>query len=384
MSKKNLKRKAVFELAPDGFSIHTFELSREITRFEWDSIKRSLYDRNVKGGTVWIRQTDKRERGDFYCGAFAEHGVRIILEHRQPKDGYDSRYIRMTINPRKLLDPNCSYLGILPPEEDIAKKLNKAFHSLMKNDVFPGEMNDYKLTRLDLCVNIQCDNKKLFQELVRVTAKTPTPYGLERVFHKEKDKKKERLYNKHYIHFSCGSYDLVLYDKTYQMTKEGLKVGFEKWPQGVLRYEMQLKRPLIRKLEKGWTFESITDLLDFFVTNSANFLIARFQKDFPPAYHHKDGDLFYWLCEICDDSDPWFSMRGIYSAVKKYGADGFSLEDLPDSKESIKKAMKRYQNAGVSPVPLRKNFSAQQMPNFSLLLEQIFKGSVSVEYIRFK
>ncbi len=81
MSKKNLKRKAVFELEPDGFSIHTFELSREITRYEWEDTKSKLYEKNENGKKLWIRKTDKRERGDFYCGAFSENGVRITLEH---------------------------------------------------------------------------------------------------------------------------------------------------------------------------------------------------------------------------------------------------------------------------------------------------------------
>ncbi len=384
MSKKNLKRRAIFELEPDGFSIHTFELSREITRHEWEDTKKKLYDKNVEGGTLWIRKTSKRERGDFYCGAFSEHGVRITLEHNQPKDGYDSHYIRITINPRKLLDPDCSYLGILTPEKGVVKRLSKAFHSLLKGSVFPDKVDDYKLSRLDFCVNIHCDNKKLFQELIRVSAKTPTPYGLKRVFHEEKDKKKERLYNKHYIHFTCGVYDLVVYDKTYQMTAEGLKVGFEKWPQGVLRYEIQLKRSLIRNVEKKQSFDHITDLLEYFVANSAPYLLNGFQQYFPPAYHYKEGDLLNWLGVICDDSDPWFSIRDIYRAVKKHGADGFHLKDLPGSEESIKKALRWYRHEEVSPVPLRKHFSAKKMPNFSLLLEQIVKGSVNVEYIRFK
>ena len=41
---KNIKKKICkFVLEPDGFSIHTFELSRRLTKHEFDQIKGELY-----------------------------------------------------------------------------------------------------------------------------------------------------------------------------------------------------------------------------------------------------------------------------------------------------------------------------------------------------
>lgn len=49
MSKRTeLKKTAVFELEPDGFSIHTFELSKRLTMYEFQQMKSKLYQEQEK------------------------------------------------------------------------------------------------------------------------------------------------------------------------------------------------------------------------------------------------------------------------------------------------------------------------------------------------
>ena len=53
MHKKSLQRKAFFTLTNEGFSVHTFELSRQYTQRSWSAIKDRLY-----------RELEQREPGE--------------------------------------------------------------------------------------------------------------------------------------------------------------------------------------------------------------------------------------------------------------------------------------------------------------------------------
>ena len=69
------------------------------------------------------------------------------------------------------------------------KKLTKNFRKLFKGTLIPDELDAYKVSRIDLCVNIHCDTEKIFRELVRVLRKLPTPHKYQRVYKKHGGKK---------------------------------------------------------------------------------------------------------------------------------------------------------------------------------------------------
>ena len=127
MSKKIIKHKsASFTLEPDGFSIHTFELSRKLTKMEYNSLKSSLYKQQEQSAQKgWVYKS-KNWKGVHICTLYAQYGIRITLEHNE-SESFDTYFVRMVINPRKLIEPDCSYLGILPPEESSVKQLKKSF-----------------------------------------------------------------------------------------------------------------------------------------------------------------------------------------------------------------------------------------------------------------
>ena len=62
---------------------------------------------------------------------------------------------------------------------------------------------------------------------MRVLRKLPTPPKYTREKYKHKDKKKANRYNKHYIRFHCGTHELIIYDKTYQMQDNNLVISYE-------------------------------------------------------------------------------------------------------------------------------------------------------------
>ena len=127
MGKKVRKYKNVeIVLEPDGFSIHTIEFSRKVSQTEWKQIKSDLYDYNEQYSENIIHP-DGLYHGCHICTQYAEAGIRIRLEHIKDKNETKGHYIRMIINPRRLIFMDTTYLGILPNEEESIELLEKCF-----------------------------------------------------------------------------------------------------------------------------------------------------------------------------------------------------------------------------------------------------------------
>lgn len=387
MSKKGLKRTATFSLESDGFSIHTFELTYQYTERSWMSLKDKLYrelEKRNQSEKAWI-YAESKKRDRYICTRYSNRGVRIVLEHNTGRNGHETYYVRMVINPRKLLDPNASYLGILKPEKDAGQKIYKAFRELFRGTPFDSDMEIYYLSRLDVCVNVRCDNSKIFRELIRASQRLPTPAKFERKYYHDKDKERERRYNKHYIRFACGSYELVMYDKTYQITEEGLELSYEKLPKGILRYELRMERNLIHKFENKLRTDVNVELLNCFIDNAGILLCDAFLDHFPPACYIREPELMKRIWHGPYQDYVRYEMQSLVKNIVKYGSVDKALAKTKWDKDEQKVYLKRFEDCGFSPIPLRKNFSAWVMPNPSLILRKLYlEKPVKVEYIRSK
>lgn len=199
-----------FQLEPDGFSIHTLEIVKKLSNKEYKRIRDSIYQKCPKGEMY----SDRGWQGEgerYRCKWFWREGLRINLEKNVHKQ-VSTCYLRIAVNPRKLIDPSSSYLGILPPDEESIRTMSEKFTMLLKDSGLPCALNAYQLSRVDLCVNIRCDTSKLFKELLRVMRKLPTPPKYERCYYKGSDRKAANRYNKHHITFKHESRELVVYD----------------------------------------------------------------------------------------------------------------------------------------------------------------------------
>ncbi len=379
--RKETTKTSYFTLEPDGFSIHTFELSRQLTPSEYYSIKNSLYNQQEKSeDKSWMYQ-DKYK--NHICTLYKEYGIRIKLEYNQGRD-MDTYFIRIIVNPRKLIDPKSSYIGILPPKESSIKKLKKEFTRLFEGTAFDNDINNYQLTRVDLCTNIRCDNKKLFRELVRVLRKMPTPPKYTREKYKHKDKKKANRYNKHYLRFHCGTHELIIYDKTYQMQDNNLVISYEKMPEGVLRFEVHCKRAYLRNVEKKSGKVSTEELLWQMVQESEERIINHFDRCFPDtafvqmeeierrikasAFRGKNRKAMLELASQLQRK------QSVDKALQQMQKDGYNTSDLLD----------KFEKLGISPIPLWKNFCAKELPGPVELLRAVSDGEVAVEYLKVK
>ena len=399
MSRKIEKRKtAVFCLEPDGFSIHTFELSRELTKFEFGDLKDKFYQKypgtNQKKSEAEDQEDKKKNKTKYIihnckCEEYANYGVRIRLiecccYHKEDSSYMGSKYfLKMIINPRKLIEPadEYQYIGILPPRKESVNQVTKAFKKLFSKTIFNKDIDDYKISRVDFCTNIRCDSSKLFRELVRVLRKLPAPPRYKRKFYSCGDRKKANRYNKHYLRYACGNHELVIYDKTYQIVENNLIVGYEHLPEGVLRFEMHCARSYIRNLEKKLNCDKPSSLLWEFIQCSEKKLTKKFAACFPEMQYLHQDDIQEKIKassykkktkkRMCELVELLGRVQSVDKALSKMKKNGYDVSDLPD----------RFKKLGVSPVPLRTNFRAKYLPSLAELLRTAAAGEkVEVKY----
>lgn len=374
-------RTAVFELEPDGFAIHTFELSKKLTRHEYRRIKDTLY-RSQEGTKKVIIY--REYKGCYCCMRYKDNGVRIYLKQKESESGFDTYFVRMAVNPRVLIDPGCSYLGILSPEKSSIKKIKVAFKELFEGTLFDNDITNYYLSRLDLCTNIHCDNNKLFRELVRVLRKLPTPPKYERKLYKQKDKKKANRYNKHYLRFHCGTHELVIYDKTYQVKNGNLVVAYEKLPEGVLRFEVRCERSYIRQVEKNTDTSDVLEILWLLIQESEERIIDHFSRCFSDVKFMRMEELEHKIKASGFKAENKAVMRELVKRLQRIQSVDKALDKMQKAGYDTDGLLDRFAKLGVSPIPLWKNFCAQSLPGPVELLKHISNGKMSVEYLKVK
>lgn len=378
------KKTAVFELEPDGFSIHTFELSKRLTMYEFRQIKDKLYRKQEKSAGKPFIYEDEARPGIYHYTAYNKKGVRITLERNHMKNETDTYYVRMVVNPRVLIDPGCSYLGILPPEESSIGKLREAFKEQFSKSVFDNDINDYYISRLDLCTNIHCGNNTLFRELIRVLRKLPTPPKYERKFYKHKDRKKANRYNKHYLRFSCGTHELIIYDKTYEIREGNLILAYEKLKEGVLRFEIHCEREYMRKIEKKVGDLDTSDLLWFMITESEDRIVDHFSRCFSDTKFVQAETLKQAIKKSGYKKEDKKTMLELASQLQRTQSVDKALSKMEKQGYRTSGTLDRFDKLGISPIPLRKNFCAESLPGPVELLRSVSEGNVTVEYVKAK
>ena len=371
------KNAGTFRIEPNGFSIHTFELSKKVTNNDYKRMRDRLYCQRPKG-EIYRDRAWQGEGERHRCRWFQQNGLRISLE-KDVHGQISTCYLRIAVNPRKLIDPNSSYLGILPPTEESVQDVSKMFFVVLKDSGLPCVLDAYQLSRVDLCVNIRCDSTALFKELLRVTRKLPTPPKYERAEFKSEDRRAANKYNKHHVTLKHKTRELVIYDKTYQIMENGLLLDEEKLPKGVLRFEVHEQRERISKVEKELGTSSVTSLLCHYIGQSERIITRCFGRAYPDKKFMQPDQLRSLIYAEADTAvgdgmarlaEVMVRVKTLKKGVKKIGKEGYDA----------KAVLAQFARLGVSPVPLRKNFCAESMPGVSILLERIAHRNVQIWY----
>ncbi len=366
-----MNKKAKFTLEPDGFSTHTIEFSREVSKTEYRRLVDELYRCNVGKKNAMYQD---RSTGSYICTQFSDSGIRVRLESTK-----DYRFIRLVVNPRILTTGQNGYLGIFQNERENVDLLEQAFKSVLKDTPLENRMTRYYLSRVDLCTNIRCTDKTVFRELVRALRKTPTPKKYERRYFDHKDKKKANRYNKHLIRLSCGQQELVIYDKDHQIKENKLETDFEGLAERVLRIEVHLGRDKLRRIEKETGEEKSPELLWILMQQSRERILKLAEKCYPnlPYLHYEDGK------ELIKNSSFHFETKArmlrLFKLMRHRQTVDSALQVM--EKENIKTddLLKRFAKLGLNPIPLRKDFKVKSMPSLVHILKTLGDSTVEID-----
>ena len=145
-------------LQEDGYSIHTFSARYSLSKKEFDALFENL------------KETSDHE--EFYkpkgfnadcwvCNHFSDEGLLLYLSKVPDDKGYVHYVVTCRINPRKLIDPNCSYYGIMSMDRKSLDRMEARFQKILHKVGMDQELNDGTLSRLDLCANLMFPLKKL-------------------------------------------------------------------------------------------------------------------------------------------------------------------------------------------------------------------------------
>ena len=387
MSKKvNRCREAVFVLMSELFSIHTFELFAKLTAREFERIKSNLFeirDRQNRKGAFYKDKSWTGEGERYRCTIFKHYGIRIALEKNCTK-GVETHYIRIIVNPRRLTEPDCAPVGIFVPEKSNMKKVVAAFHAVFEDTAIPNDLNWYQPSRIDRCMNIYCDTKKMFRELVRVLRKLPTPPKYERKYRTRGNRKERNKYNKHYIRFACKTREIILYDKTFQVIESGQEVDYEELPNGVLRLEIQENRERIRKVEKEHPEFSTEDILWHFVKTSEEQMIRAFSKCFSDVRFVRMEGLIEVIASSRYSEETKATMMELVRLLQRKQSVDKAIQVMEKQGMDTTGLLDKFDQLGVSPIPLRVNFCAESIPGPVTLLKNLAKGEVRVKYVKAK
>lgn len=349
--------KKVF-LTSDGFSFHTIELRWNPT----DTAFADAFDRLRQcscGGEFY----PAKENGGVFawrCNVFSRNGVQVFLTR-----GHQNM-ISLTVNHRKLIEPDASYLGIVPPYQDTLEEIRDNFTLVMRKVGLPEDMNAWKLHRLDLCVNICWNRKNAAAELIRLL-RLDEP--LSSIFVKESELKR------HAVRWSNDRVELAAYDKLLQMRREGLTKG-EKLPKRVLRVELHCGRAWIRDFIKKEHLETTVGAIQALSQNSRKLILKYAQKCMYSGMYRK----LKAQLEIIDEAD------GMKKEIRKRlkgilkTANSSSLKEARKglTKEQWETCLGHFRRLGVHPLPLREKYPVKQLPSLLMILNELDEGRDSV------
>ena len=368
-------------LQEDGFSFHTFSVRYFMEEKEFEKIFSHLK-------TV-------SDRGEFYkpsyfqancwvCSHFSEEGLLLYLSTIHDDKGNSHHIATCRINPRKLIDPDCSYYGIMHRDKKSLDRMEVCFRKVLHKAGINRDLNDGTLYRFDLCGNLMFLYKKLPRIIMdclsrssingnyRLTTTDNELFFDPMMFPKRSLRIVPRGQNEDSMKNSIA---LVLYDKQAQMKENHLFGTAEKKRKersyGILRIELHLEGKKIRELTGK--NKTTREQIEYLSGRSRELLTEYTGKVFPT------GD-FYSLAEckkLIDGGNFKEKMRKRMRRIVEAIAEGDTfLEALDDCEEDLSgkkiiKTMENFDRLGMNAVPLPKKAKPDYLPSVYRMLQAL-------------
>lgn len=380
-------------LTSDGFGFHTIELKQRCTEDQFQRIRRRLA-RISKDGE--FHELGKYGDDRWCCEHFCKRGIRIYLSEVEGS-GFTHYVVKLVVNPRLLFDPDVGYLGIMPYGETALDLMEQAFTGIMREiklcDVLPEFMKNWRLTRIDLCVNFVFDRIKLPRQFIDLIRRGPMCGGYKRETNTDiyNSNSVTEAMEKHSVKFSAGDeyLALVVYDKAYQCKKKRLSIPRKFESVGILRVELQCRQDWLKThLPKKYHPSKASDhdlypfknrhtieIIKYLAGNSRNLICQYAQKLLPDGDYCRYGILKEHIKAAGSISEK-VAKRMILIA-KSLRDDTFGEAEVnllkQMSKKQLRTAMDCFRILGLSPIPLDKACKLKRVHRDTIL---------SIDYMR--
>ena len=373
-----MRTKCPIEITAEAFSVHTIELCCYPSMKELHRTIDRLFDlsRNTARKGMFLLPSKHTSSKTYSCLLFADQGVRLYLSILNSND-VPRAYVKMFVNPRKLLDSSSSYLGIMPLDEQSFVRFSENFTDLMRTIGLPEFLADWQLNRCDLCVNLQFGKNKVARELMAVLRKNAPRGKFKQKHYMDSSLSPQKLKEKrkHYLCYATDSVRLVVYDKMYQLTENKLILAQEKLPNGVLRVELQCQKKFLNSQATKLDCDTNAHaLLRCMQQNSAYYILKYVKKCFCCGMQYTPDALFQALeaakirdqlkqpmLALCNSLRYGYLDKAVKTIQKQYQL----------SEQNVRRILKKFQKLGICPIPLRTRYFRSSLPSLPDLLDAL-------------
>lgn len=223
------------KITADGFGVHTFELTiPSITKYEFERIVNcadKAYSCN-DGNSIFIYP----ER----------HGIRFYLNHTE-NNFYN---IKAIVSPRRLIDESSQPMDILRASDDfdrLESLINQSIAECLGNNYC---IDNFKLSRLDFCVNIMLSESFSAERYVKLLKRSMKYNSCAEIMEFSDEVTNSAEKNKHSFRIRTGDMTFTAYDKYFQL--ENIGECFDKISEAFLRLEIAVNRDVIRSIEQTY------------------------------------------------------------------------------------------------------------------------------------
>ena len=223
------------KITEDGFGVHTFELTiPSITKDEFERIV-NCADKAFScndGNSIFIYP----ER----------HGIRFFLNHTE-NNFYN---VKVIVAPRRLIDENANTVNILRASDDFDRLgflTNQSIAECLGNNYC---IDNFKLSRLDFCVNIMLSESFSAERYVKLLKRSMKYNDCAEIIEFPDEVTNAAEMNKHSFRIRTRDMTFTAYDKYFQL--EDIGESFDKISEAFLRLEIAVNRDFIRSIEQPY------------------------------------------------------------------------------------------------------------------------------------
>ncbi|MHC1694113.1 MAG: hypothetical protein AB9835_02310 [Eubacteriales bacterium] len=255
------------------YSIHTFELTKEIDIDEYNRIC-ILFNNDSK-----INKYRIICKGNYYKPLkYNNMGISIVLNYTP----FHKRKLKIIVNPKAVIEFNNIFEIFNPSKDD----LGITFKNINVLLSFLGEkytIDDFMLTRIDCCVDIHLSNEMEVLEIISLAKKSKKAIGFHKTYSAKIKKKMKKIYrnkNSFDITNTNRKISFVMYSKYLQLLDIKYSEEDANRVRGVLRIELKVS-------DIKNDNNTNCNIIKWYVENSKNIFRSNINDLFTPGIYMK-------------------------------------------------------------------------------------------------